>query len=169
MITGALVRKIQEQFLLNWHGIHGIRHWSRVYANGLRLAEKSEADVAVIELFALFHDSCRRSEGSDPDHGARGAELALDLHGRYFQLNNQELDLLVEACRYHTHRQHHDNLTVGICFDADRLDLGRVGKRPDPGFLSTPAAREKDVIQWATERSSTDYLPGTILADFLHE
>jgi uncharacterized protein len=42
---------------------------------------------------------------------------------------------------------------VQTCWDADRLDLGRVGKRPDPRRLCTPAARDRDVIEWAYRRS----------------
>ena len=34
---------------------------------------KTGANLAVIELFALFHDSQRHNEHTDPDHGKRGA------------------------------------------------------------------------------------------------
>jgi hypothetical protein len=33
--------------------------------------------------------------------------------------------------------------TVGVCFDADRLDLGRVGIEPDPELISTDAGRKR--------------------------
>jgi hypothetical protein len=39
--------------------------------------------------------------------------------------------------------------TIGACWDADRLDLWRLGRRPDPMLLSTPAARDPDTIEWA--------------------
>jgi uncharacterized protein len=42
------------------------------------------------------------------------------------------------------------------CWDADRLDLGRVGKRPSPRFLGTEYARRKDTIEWAYRRSRSD-------------
>ena len=45
------------------------------------------------------------------------------------------------------------NITVQTCWDADRLDLGRVGIVPDPARLCTAAAREPTMREWAYERS----------------
>jgi uncharacterized protein len=45
------------------------------------------------------------------------------------------------------------DVTVQTCWDADRLDLGRVGIRPVASRLCTPAARAPDVIAWAYARS----------------
>ena len=169
MITTEIIDAVRTNFMLDWHGIHGIRHWSRVYANGMRIAGGTSANIKVIQLFALFHDSCRLSEGSDPDHGPRSAELAGILRGRLFHLNDDDFVLLDNACRYHTARMHDDDPTVAACFDADRLDLGRVGNRPDPDFLCTPQAREQETITWALKRSISDYLPANILADSLED
>lgn len=36
----------------------------------------------------------------------------------------------------------HLNPTIGVCWDADRLDLTRVGMTPKPKLLSTQAARD---------------------------
>lgn len=167
MITRELIDAVRSQFALDWHGIHGVRHWARVYANGMRLVSGTSANIKVIQLFALFHDCCRLSEGSDPQHGPRGAELAGLLRGRLFHLEDDEFILLEEACRYHTARIHHDDPAVAICFDADRLDLGRVGNRPDPDLLCTPEAKKPATIRWAQERSTSNYLPINILADSL--
>lgn len=35
------------------------------------------------------------------------------------------------------------NPTIGCCWDADRLDLGRVGIEPDPELMSTDAGRKR--------------------------
>jgi len=45
--------------------------------------------------------------------------------------------------------------TVGVCLDADRLNLWRVGIRPDPRFLSTSLARRRETIAWASELNRT--------------
>jgi uncharacterized protein len=37
--------------------------------------------------------------------------------------------------------------TIGTCWDADRLDLGRVGARPDPKYMSTEARKRAARIQ----------------------
>ena len=64
-----------------------------------------------------------------------------------------ELGLLVVACQGHSDGQTHEDVTVSTCWDADRLDLGRVGIRPDPRRLCTAAARDPALIQWAFARS----------------
>ncbi len=53
----------QYRFLLG--GIHGVSHWGRVLETGMMLAEKTSADIQVVDLFALFHDSCRENDGRD--------------------------------------------------------------------------------------------------------
>lgn len=82
-------------------GIHGVAHWGRVLENGRRLAAATGADPAVIEMFAIFHDACRWSEGRDPDHGPRGAQLAGGLRVE-IGLSAPQLADLVSACACHT-------------------------------------------------------------------
>lgn len=141
--TPALASYLQSQFLLNWHGHHGIGHWVRVRANGLMLARETGANPHVVELFAFFHDSRRIGEGEDHGHGDRGAILATELRGRYFDATDDEMDLLVHACRCHSDGLLEDDISVMTCWDADRLDLGRVGILPDPIFLCTGAAKRE--------------------------
>jgi uncharacterized protein len=124
------------------HSVHGPDHWRRVERNGLLLATRSGADIAVVRLFALFHDSRRQSDGRDHDHGARGAEYAKSLHGIAYDLPNDRFELLYYACAWHTDGKHHDDPTIATCWDADRLDLDRVGIVPHPDFMSTGFGRE---------------------------
>jgi uncharacterized protein len=124
------------------HSVHGPDHWRRVERNGLLLATRTGADVAVVRLFALFHDSRRENDGWDPGHGARGAAFAASLRGSAYQLDGERFELLHYACTWHTDKEHHENATIATCWDADRLDLGRVGIVPDPAYLSTEFGRE---------------------------
>jgi uncharacterized protein len=75
-LTPELVRFVVSQFKLSHSGVHGPSHWMRVRKNGLELAQKTGANIGVVELFALFHDSCRVNEDTDHGHGSRGADLA---------------------------------------------------------------------------------------------
>ena len=129
----------------HYHGgpnsIHGPSHWRRVMQFGLVIASHTGADREVVRLFALFHDSCRQSDGHDPGHGLRGAELAGTLRGPHFQLNDMQFDQLYEACQWHTDQWHHDDVTIASCWDADRMDLVRIGRRPDPAYLNTEIAK----------------------------
>ncbi|MFZ2726177.1 MAG: hypothetical protein WAX77_08010 [Methylococcaceae bacterium] len=45
------------------------------------------------------------------------------------------------------------NQTILTCWDADRLDLGRVAIMPNPEYLCTDIAKQKDIIQWAYQNS----------------
>lgn len=126
-----------DQFPLGRHSIHGPRHWKQVEKNGLMLAEETGADQAVVKLFALFHDSRRQNEYTDDGHGLRGAELAKRLRGIYFDLPDDSFTLLFTACKDHTDGKKTHNITIATCWDADRLDLPRVGTIPDPKRMAT--------------------------------
>lgn len=145
---------IRAQFVLDCDDIHGASHWARVRDNGLRLAHSTGAQPEVVELFALLHDSQRRNNGHDPEHGPRAAAYAKSLAGSAFELGEAELALLMTACAGHSDGLMRGDITVLACWDADRLDLGRVGRRPDPARLCTEAAREPSLIAWAYQRST---------------
>ena len=122
--------------------IHGPRHWQRVEAFGLRIAESSGADLTVVRLFALLHDSCRFDDGDDPDHGPRAAEKLDRIVPFVFALDRDRLEQLKQAIRLHTSGLTTDDPTLGTCWDADRLDIGRVGITPDAHYMSTAAGKE---------------------------
>ena len=56
-------------------------------------------------------------------------------------LNDQEIEQLKDACRLHTIRHKTEDATVNACFDADRLDLGRLGITPNPNKMATVQGR----------------------------
>lgn len=128
--------------LLPSHSVHGPDHWRRVERNAMILATRTGAIVPVVRLFALFHDSRRENDHRDPRHGARGAELATLLRGKLYDLPDEHFTLLEHACVWHTDADHHDDPTIGTCWDADRLDLGRVGITPHPKYMSTEFSRQ---------------------------
>ena len=136
-----ILHAILEEYVLPWDGDHGIAHWARVLENGLRLAEETGADIEVVQLFAILHDSQRINEGGDPKHGPRAAAYALELRGVVFDLPDPAFRLLHRACAGHTHERTHPDITIQTCWDADRLDLGRVGITPHPSRLCTGAAK----------------------------
>lgn len=134
-----IIKAILAQYKLAPQGLHGLPHWERVLQNGLRLAEHTGADTTVITLFAYFHDACRLNEWKDAEHGVRGATLAQKLRGKVFSCSDAQMNLLVRACSKHTGGTPEDDqdITVLTCWDADRLDLGRVGKVIDQERLCT--------------------------------
>lgn len=155
----ALLRVINDQYALEWSGIHGANHWARVMENGLVLAHENAADLEVVALFALFHDACRLNDDHDPEHGGRGADLAASQHLRLFHIRDDQLALLIEACTLHTGGGTDAHPTVQTCWDADRLDLLRVGITPIARRLCTAAAREPELMGWANDRARRDHTP----------
>ena len=139
-------------------------HWARVRENGLRVAEATGADAEVVQLFALFHDARRLNEGHDPGHGQRGGDFARTLRGTLVRLDDARFDLLYEACRLHTDGLTDADATLQACWDADRLDLGRVDVTPDPRRLCTAAARS--LVPWANARAVAHHEPPGVLASW---
>lgn len=153
------MKEIRSQFRLDWHGIHGAPHWARVRFHGISLARAEKVDTRIPALFALLHDSQRRNDGHDPDHGPLAAEYAVWLRKRgLIELDNQAFSLLLQACRGHSDGLMDADRRVQVCWDADRLDLGRVGIFPDARRLCTPSARCPARIEraWLWSRGRVD-------------
>jgi uncharacterized protein len=161
-----VVHAILEEYALSPHGDHGVAHWARVLEYGLRLANATGADIEVVQLFAVFHDSKRVKETSDPDHGRFGAEFAAELRGQVFDLPDKGFGLLYRACAGHTHGRTHPDITVQTCWDADRLDLGRVGVMPHASRLCTDASKDPAMIKWANGRASFGVVPSFVMDEW---
>lgn len=99
------------------------------------MAERTGADIDVVSHFALFHDSRRINEYDDEGHGHRGALLARAFRGEFFDLSDAQFELLFESCRLHRAGLIDGDNTLQSCWDADRFDLGRVGRN----CTTTPA------------------------------
>jgi uncharacterized protein len=156
VITPKLITALYDGFRLGPNSEHGPAHWMRVRKNGLLLAELTGANTRVLELFSVFHDSCRVSEYDDPEHGPRAAELALKyFHRGMLNCNEDEIELLTRACIGHTHEHSNPNITISTCWDADRLDLPRCGITVDPNRLATQQARQHEIIKAAESRAES--------------
>jgi uncharacterized protein len=160
----AIMAEILRTYALPVRGDHGVVHWARVLENGLRVAETNGADREVVALFALFHDSRRINQFRDDGHGLRGGEFARSLRGTLVHLDDGRFDLLFQACRLHTDGLTEGGPTLQACWDADRLDLGRVGMRPKPRRLCTDVARE--LVGWANARAVGRHEPASVLASW---
>jgi uncharacterized protein len=155
--TVPILHEILDRYTLPIRGDHGVVHWARVLENGLRLAPLTGANVEVVTLFALFHDSRRVNEHTDIGHGYRGAGYARSLRGKLVHLDDVHFELLFEACSLHTDGLTEGDITLQTCWDADRLDLGRVGITPEPELLCTDAAR--GLLDWAHGRAEMGFEP----------
>ena len=162
LILKPIVHRILEDYVLPWHGTHGVGHWARVLENGLRLSESTGANIEVVQLFAVFHDARRVNEGVDDGHGQRGADLAARLRDEWLTISDEQFDLLYAACAGHTEGRTAADITIQTCWDADRLDLGRVRICPDLERLCTDAAKRPECLKWADRRACSNVIPELI-------
>ena len=145
-MTGSLEEAIQkiiklakEQFILEDHNIHGFDHWDEVEKNGIMLANQPGVDLIVVRLFAHIHDCKRLDDHQDPEHGDRSADYVREIESELDFLTKTQIEQLWEACKYH-HKGvvNKEDITIGACFDADRIELIRCGYVPRPDLLNTP-------------------------------
>ena len=126
---------------MNVNSIHGVSHWDRVAKNADSL-KTSDVDVLVVKAFAYIHDVERINDDEDPQHGPRAARLVDEIRSTVLDfLNEEEIRQLKVACRLHTTKWKTEDATVNACFDADRLDLGRVGITPNSDKMATLQGR----------------------------
>lgn len=161
-----IVHAILNDYPLPQQGIHGVAHWARVLETGVRLAETNGANADVVRLFAVFHDCQRVTEETDPSHGIRGATFAAELRGKLFDLNDDDFDLLFVACVGHMDHPTDDDPTVQTCWDADRLDMGRVGARITPSWLGAATIADPATMAWAHRQASQLVVPELIQRDW---
>jgi uncharacterized protein len=75
------------------------------------------------------------------------------LDGSLIALSDGDLERLVYACVHHSRDITQAEITVQTCWDADRLDIGRIGVKPRARYLCTSAAKDPGIIEWAFRRS----------------
>lgn len=116
---------------------HGIEHWDRVAKFGEMLYVDG-VDINVVVAFAYLHDVERINNYVDDMHGQRASMLVDSIRHNYLRdFNDEQVSLLKYACELHTLKHRTGNITIDTCFDADRLDLPRVGITPEPERMAT--------------------------------
>ena len=141
-----IIELVKKDFKIDYYGDHGIIHWRRVYENTQKLSRHYGIESEVFELFALLHDSKRHDEYEDRHHGVRAAGFVQKLlRDGVITLDKADEHRLLYACANHTKSDKEDplfnDLIVQICFDSDRLDIGRVGYDVDISYLATEYAK----------------------------
>lgn len=119
--------------------VHGPAHWERVAENAITLGveDTNAADLWAALHFGLIHDAFREDDWADPDHGRRAAAWVRANKADFPRIYDQ----LVYALEGHADGEVTSRPTAGLCWDADRLDLPRVGVTPDPRMMSTAAGK----------------------------
>lgn len=151
VIPKKIIHGIFEDFDLELEdGIHGVHHWARVIENGLEIASHNNANKKIIIAFGFFHDCQRENDGDDPEHGFRGGEFMEKYRGK-INLTDEEFDKVKIACAGHTNVLHHNDIDISTCWDADRLDLFRVGIYPEAEYLNNEISKQDYFIEERSE------------------
>lgn len=116
--------------------IHGDKHWRAVAAAGIEIAGNDFERRAVALAFGMIHDSQRLNDCWDPEHGLRAALWAMKSRSLAGLIGTESRDLVSRACLDHEKGGISTERSIGICWDADRINLWRVGICPDPSFFS---------------------------------
>lgn len=140
-------------------GYHGPDHWARVCQHGHAVARSLGVDPLVAHVFAWVHDSQREDDGFDYEHGGRSSTFVKENRESLFAfLDDEQVAILEHACAQHSFGETQgDELTLS-CWDADRLDLWRVGNMPDAQYLCTAYAKDEYVIKEACKFSEAEML-----------
>ena len=149
VVTQPYVDFLARQYQLNHNRCHDIEYWFRVIINGRLIA----ADIEVIEHFALLHDMVRKDEKWGSLHGNRSVQFALSLSGSWIKLNRFQMQQLTEACRDHSMGHLSKDLTIQACWDADRLDVGKLDNMPNHTYPATNIASDPKFVKTAIERA----------------
>ena len=149
-MTDLKIKELKEylssRFVLGSDSLHGPLHWESVLRNGLLIASKNNnIDKEVITLFSYIHDFKRIDEYIDIDHGKRAANSLENLEKLgLLNLRKNQKELLYLAIKDHNKGKISTDLTIGACWDSDRLELDRVGILPNIDFFST--SEGKDIL-----------------------
>jgi len=140
MIEQSVLNILKEKSKFFNSSIHGVKHWQTVERNAHYLASFNNADTEVLSYFAYFHDCMRENELIDIGHGPRGASFAKK-HRDEIPLDDIQFKQLTDACKGHTYGERPECITISTCWDADRLDLVRVGISPKEEYLYNEEAK----------------------------
>lgn len=143
-----LLAHLLSNFKLDKDGDHGLSHWLRVIRYSLRLARGTSVDKNLLILFGLLHDSQRLDEYDDHFHGPRASQSLTSLReGGYLTLSDKDFLRLSRACEWHTvgFGSEPPDIFLRIVWDADKLDLPRLGVEVLPELLWTDKA--KDIVE----------------------
>ena len=133
-------------YILLWE--HGFLHSKYVEAFGLLMAgeyakENIVVDKDVVQWFAYLHDCMAKSGKYDPNHGEKAAIYIDEIRNDYLQdLSEIQIEKLKKACTLHSTTLATGDITIDVCFDADRLDSPKFGRVTDPEKMATRIGKD---------------------------
>lgn len=119
--------------------LHGFSHLRRVAILAGRLANAVGEDVESAVVMGFLHDSARKNDGNDIEHAHDSAALARELMEKFYP--HLDVDRICEAIEGHADGEVTTDPLTACLWDADRLELKRIGRTVDVDLLSTGIAK----------------------------
>jgi HD superfamily phosphodiesterase len=120
-------------------GLHGFDHLGRVAILAGRLARAVGEDVESAVVMGFLHDSARKDDGGGCLHAIESAVLARKLLLEFYP--QMDRGRICDSIKRHADGETTSDLMVACLWDADRLELKRLGRVVDPDLLSTEIAK----------------------------
>lgn len=112
---------------------HDWGHVERVRDTALNIGRKENADLLIVEVSALLHDTGRKKEEENPDkfnHAEISAEIAEEILKRY-EFDKEKINRVkhcVISHRFRGNGSEPKTIEAMVLFDADKLDcIGAIG------------------------------------------
>ncbi|HNX00922.1 MAG TPA: HD domain-containing protein [Candidatus Cloacimonadota bacterium] len=130
-----MIDEIKKQALnlfRNARSSHDWEHTERVRQLCMKIGEKEDADLEVLEIASILHDIGRTIEGEargKMNHAEQGAIMAEEILKSY-PIADDKKQNIIHCIRTHRFRGHAipDTLEAKVLYDADKLDsIGAIG------------------------------------------
>jgi uncharacterized protein len=122
--------------------IHGELHWRAVAEAGMSIAATGGGCPRVALAFGMIHDCKRLNDDWDPEHGERASGWASGSKTLRNLLGKEGQEAVARACLDHEKGKITEDPVIGSCWDADRINLWRVGITPNRSFFSVLKGEE---------------------------
>ena len=135
IINRSIINEIKaeaKKYFIGASGCHDWTHVERVRNLALRISKKEKADLAIVEIAALFHDIGRKKEMQSKGrycHAEEGGKIVRKILEKY-DLRGDIINQIVHCIETHRFRKNNKPKTIEakVLFDADKLDsIGAVG------------------------------------------
>lgn len=139
---------------------HDFKHVDRVRNWALKIAQQEGfEDLEAVEIAALMHDIGLKTAEKRSLHGKVGAELAANFLVENKLFDQNKIDEICNAIRFHNNEREGEGKLLKILRDADKMDLfGAVGiMRAFTSKSSRPEYDVKDVKGRTWQMTATDF------------
>lgn len=169
MIDKIIIDKVKKEaktYFVGASGCHDWTHVERVTKLALKIGEKENANLFVLEIAALLHDIGRKEEMISKGkfcHAEKGAEMAKVILKKY-NIKQEDVDNILHCIITHRFRNSHmpETIEAKVLFDADKLDsIGAVGIARDfifAGYIGSNiyTGNEKEMAKLDKNHNYTD-------------